>query len=64
MALVSILVCTFLRSGVIANNDLGWRGFLIAQFVLLIRGAQLLYGQKMRGLAVLAALGFARHDIR
>ena len=38
IALVSmpVLVCTFLRSGVITNNDLGWRGFLIAQFMLLI----------------------------
>ena len=59
MALTSIVVCTFLRSGVISNNDLGWRGFLIAQFALLIRGAQLLYGKKLKGLAVLAALGFA-----
>ncbi len=59
MAAVSVLVCTFLRSGVIANNDLGWRGFLVAQFVLLIRGAQL-FGERMpRGLAVLALLGAA-----
>jgi hypothetical protein len=29
------LVCTFVRSSVIANHDLGWRGFLIAQFGLL-----------------------------
>jgi len=33
---VSLLVGTFLRSGVIANNDLGWRSVLIAQFILLI----------------------------
>jgi len=59
MALVSIGVCTFLRSGLISNNDLGWRGFLIAQFVLLIRGAQLLPSVKSKKLAVLAALGFA-----
>jgi hypothetical protein len=32
----SILVCTFLRSGVISNNDLGMRGALLAQFILLI----------------------------
>ncbi|HEV2201054.1 MAG TPA: hypothetical protein VGR73_14645 [Bryobacteraceae bacterium] len=31
-----VLVCTFLRSGVINNNDLGWRGFLIAQFMLVL----------------------------
>jgi hypothetical protein len=59
MALVSIAVCTFMRSGVILNNDLGWRGFLIAQFVLLIRGAQLLPGMKSKKLLALAALGVA-----
>lgn len=41
MAATSIAICTFLKSGVIANNDLGWRGFLIAQFVLLIVAADL-----------------------
>jgi hypothetical protein len=41
MAGVSILICTFVRSSVIANNDLGWRGFLIAQFMLLIWAADL-----------------------
>jgi hypothetical protein len=61
MALVSVAVCTFMRSGVIINNnnDLGWRGFLIAQFVLLIRGAQLLPGMKSKKLLALAVLGFA-----
>lgn len=59
MALVSVAVCTFLRSGLISNNDLGWRGFLIAQFVLLIRGAQLLPPLRSKGLVTLAALGFA-----
>ena len=57
MALVSVTVCTFLRSGLISNNDLGWRGFLIAQFVLLLRGAQLPSWSSK--LALLAALGFA-----
>jgi hypothetical protein len=42
MAAVSILICTFVRSSIISNNDLGWRGFLIAQFVLLLWGADLL----------------------
>jgi hypothetical protein len=32
----SALICTFLKSAVIGNNDLGWRGFLPAQFVLLL----------------------------
>jgi hypothetical protein len=31
-----VLVCTFFRSSVIQNNDLGWRGFLIPQFILLL----------------------------
>src|SRR5579883_1250224 len=30
MVATSILICTFVRSSVIGNNDLGWRGFLIA----------------------------------
>jgi len=59
MALVSMVVCTFLRSGVITNNDLGWRGFLIAQFVLLIRGAQLLPAAGSKKLLTLGALGLA-----
>jgi hypothetical protein len=61
MALVSIGVCTFLRSGLITNNDLGWRGFLIAQFVLLIRAAQLLTAEttlRSKRVAALAILGF------
>jgi hypothetical protein len=33
---VSTLICTFLKSSVVDNNDLGWRGFLPAQFVLLL----------------------------
>ncbi|MBV9766193.1 MAG: hypothetical protein JOZ48_15210, partial [Acidobacteriaceae bacterium] len=45
----SLVTCTFLKSGVIANNDLGWRGFLIAQFVLLIWAADLLGIQSKTG---------------
>jgi hypothetical protein len=41
MLATSVVLCTFLRSGVITNNDLGWRGFLPAQFILLIWGAEL-----------------------
>jgi hypothetical protein len=33
---VSVLVATFLRSGVITNNDLGWRSLLIAQTILVV----------------------------
>jgi hypothetical protein len=36
MIATSVMICTFLRSSVIANNDLGWRGFLVAQFGLLL----------------------------
>lgn len=36
MFFTSVLICTFLKSGVITNNDLGWRGFLPAQFILLL----------------------------
>ncbi len=41
MVAVSVILCTFLRSNTISNNDLGWRGILIAQFVLLIWAADL-----------------------
>jgi hypothetical protein len=64
MTITSVVVCTFLRSGVIENNDLGWRGFLIAQFVLLIGAADLLAGHSISGsdrkfLAVLMVVGIA-----
>ena len=36
MLITTVVVCTFVRSSVIANNDLGWRGFLFAQFVLIL----------------------------
>ena len=35
---VSFFICTFTRSTLIENNDLGWRGWLPGQFVLLIWG--------------------------
>jgi hypothetical protein len=41
MAVTSIMICTFLTSGTISGNDLGWRGFMVAQFMLLIWGAEL-----------------------
>ncbi len=34
MVATSFTICTFVRSSVIGCNDLGWRGFLVAQFVL------------------------------
>jgi hypothetical protein len=36
MFTVSLAVATFLRSGVISNNDLGWRSALIGQFILMV----------------------------
>jgi len=71
LAGTSVTICTFLRSGVIDNNDLGWRGFLPAQFMLLVcavdlvprlrRGAEA--GDAGRGarrlLATLLAIGAA-----
>jgi hypothetical protein len=41
IGLTGVLMCSFLRSSVISNNDLGWRGFLVPQFILLIWGAEL-----------------------
>lgn len=45
MAGTSILICTFMKSSVVENNDLGWRGFLPAQFILLLWAADLLRGE-------------------
>lgn len=42
MAATSILICTFVKSSIIANNDLAWRGFLPAQFMLLLWAADVL----------------------
>ncbi len=35
MFLVTVVLCTFVKSNV-KNNDLGWRGFMFAQFALLL----------------------------
>jgi hypothetical protein len=37
--LTALFVATFMRSGVIANNDLAWRGALIGQLILVIWSA-------------------------
>ena len=42
LAGTTTLICTFVRSSVIGCNDLGWRGFLVAQFVLLLCAADFL----------------------
>jgi hypothetical protein len=42
MVATATLICSFLRSSVIGCNDLGWRGFLVAQFVLVLWATDLL----------------------
>ena len=42
LAGTAVLICTFLRSSVIGCNDLGWRGFLPAEFVLLLWSVDIL----------------------
>jgi hypothetical protein len=68
MAVISTLICTFLCSIVIGNNDLGWRGFLVAQFVLLVWAIDLFGDRESLAfitpaqkqlLVVFFALGFA-----
>ena len=60
LVVTSMTVCTFLRSSVIANNDLGWRGFLLAQFGLLLWSVDVICGQSRKSLlTVLLVLGAA-----
>jgi hypothetical protein len=64
MVATSILICTFLRSSVIENNDLGWRGLLIAEFTLLLWAVDVLadfqsLGGERRLLTVFIVLGAA-----
>jgi hypothetical protein len=56
MVASSVLVCTFLRSAVINNNDLGWRGFLVAQFGLLFWAVDVLADRLRPRKALLTAL--------
>lgn len=50
MLATSVLVCTFLRSTSGGFNDLGWRGMLVAEFVLLLWAADLFPEWKHPGL--------------
>jgi hypothetical protein len=66
LLVTSILVSTFLRSNSISSNDLGWRGIIFAQFVLLIWASQLwdngLFPSRRRvfsAVGVMLALGLA-----
>ena len=58
MAFTSMLICTFVKSGATPNNDLGWRGFLVAQYALLIlTAAYLEQTRPSRFLKLLLLLG-------
>jgi hypothetical protein len=61
MLATSVLICTFVKSTAIQNNDLGWRGFLPAQFILLLWAASLLSERASRTAltVVLIVLGVA-----
>ena len=61
MIATSVTICTFLRSSVIGNNDLGWRGFLIAQFGLLLLAVDVLSDlrEQRAFMAILLLLGAA-----
>lgn len=56
MAGSSLAICTFLRSTVIDNNDLGWRGFLVAQFGLLLWSVDVLSDRRYKRNAVLTVM--------
>jgi hypothetical protein len=61
MLSTSVLICTFVKSVATQNNDLGWRGFLPAQFILLLWAASLLSERASRTAltTVLLMLGLA-----
>jgi hypothetical protein len=67
MAGTSILICTFVKSTAISNNDLGWRGFLPAQFMLLLWAANLLSERASRTsfttLLILLGAAGAAYDV-
>jgi len=44
LAATSVMICSFVSSAVFSGNDLGWRGFLPAQFVLLLWGTDFIGG--------------------
>lgn len=56
MVATSLAICTFLRSTVIDNNDLGWRGFLVAQFGLLLWSVDVLTDRRHARSALLAVM--------
>jgi hypothetical protein len=56
MIATSVAICSFLCSTVIANNDLGWRGFLVAQFGLLLWSVDVVLDRRYKRSVVLAAM--------
>ncbi len=56
MVATSLAICTFLRSTVIDNNDLGWRGFLVAQFGLLLWSVDVLADRRYKCNSVLMVM--------
>jgi hypothetical protein len=56
MVATSLVICTFLRSTVIDNNDLGWRGFLVAQFGMLLWSVDVLSDRRYKRSPLLAAM--------
>jgi hypothetical protein len=62
MVATSVVICTCLCSSPAGNNDLGWRGFLVAQFGLLLWAVDVLTDRRYKRnivLAVMLALGAA-----
>jgi hypothetical protein len=58
----ALLLCTFVRSATISNNDFGWRGFMLLQFVLLLWATGILDAPRPRRLGMaymLLAVGLA-----
>ena len=43
LLIIVIIIASFFRSNIIENNDLGWRGWLFGQFVLLIWAVDIIY---------------------
>jgi hypothetical protein len=62
MVATSVAICTCLCSSPAGNNDLGWRGFLVAQFGLLLWAVDVLTDRRYKRnmvLTVMLALGAA-----
>ena len=56
MIATSVAICSCVCSTAIANNDLGWRGFLVAQFGLLLWAVDVLTDRRYKRSVVLAVM--------